>query len=316
MAIPSMGYPGVPGGPFGVQGPQAMQTLANIAQGFPMGPMGPMDTSSLSANAQFALSPEDQQKVLEFYRKLWELQQQLFAQIASGDQEGANQTRQQIEQLYAQLAGHTDRVSAPQPQPEYPNWQSGGAPEGAGPEVGGQPGAEARDANPNDFNGGTPMGRQLAAIAVQHATDGTGDGHHCYRNVADDLDKVGIHVTGGSAYMAADQLARNSKVEEVKGLSSQDLQHLPPGAIVVWNRGNGHEHGHISIATGDGREASDVMRRQITNYGTSYRVFLPKDHGGGNAGNTRAGVAPTGAARPGGGGGGAAHAAPAPRGKH
>ncbi|NDD29247.1 MAG: hypothetical protein EB084_13370, partial [Proteobacteria bacterium] len=271
-------------GPFGVQGPQAMQSLANIAQGFPMGSAGPMDTSSLSANAQFALSPEDQQKVLEFYRKLWELQQQLFAQIASGDEEGAGQTRHQIEQLYAQLAGHTDRVSAPQPQPEYPNWQNGGAPAGAGPEVGGGPGAEARDVNPNDFNGGTPMGRELASLAVQHATDGTGDGHHCYRNVAQDLAKVGINVSGESAYMAADQLARNSKVQEVKGLNSQDLQHLPPGAIVVWNRGNGHEHGHISIATGDGREASDVMRRQITNYGTSFRVFLPNDHGGGNVG--------------------------------
>ena len=59
-------------------------------------------------------------------------------------------------------------------------------------------------------------------------------------------------------------------------MAQSDLPKLPAGAIVVWDKGNGHEHGHISIATGDGKEASDLMRNQITNYGTSFRVFMPQ----------------------------------------
>ena len=59
-------------------------------------------------------------------------------------------------------------------------------------------------------------------------------------------------------------------------MQPKDLPKLPPGAVVVWNKGPGHPHGHISISLGGGREASDKIRKQITNYGTSVRVFLPK----------------------------------------
>ncbi|MCA9777398.1 MAG: hypothetical protein KC800_11795, partial [Candidatus Eremiobacteraeota bacterium] len=71
------------------------------------------------------------------------------------------------------------------------------------------------------------------------------------------------------------QLAKNPKVKEVN-VSPQDFKKLPAGAIVVWDKGAGHEHGHISVALGNGKEASDVIRDQITNYGTKPRVFIPK----------------------------------------
>ncbi|NMA26339.1 MAG: hypothetical protein GX934_01075 [Burkholderiales bacterium] len=76
--------------------------------------------------------------------------------------------------------------------------------------------------------------------------------------------------------MAADQLAQSDKLREVQ-VNPQDLPKLPAGAVVVWDRGNGHEHGHISICDGKGGEYSDVYRQQTTNYGTQCRVFLPAD---------------------------------------
>lgn len=115
-------------------------------------------------------------------------------------------------------------------------------------------------------------GKELAKYASSHAT---GSGGYCYRYVKAALAKFGVNVEGASAYMAADQLAKSGKFREVR-VEPSKLKSLPAGAVVVWNRGNGHEHGHISVALGNGREASDVPREQITSYGTSVRVFLPK----------------------------------------
>lgn len=98
---------------------------------------------------------------------------------------------------------------------------------------------------------------------------------YCYRGVKHHLRQIGVNLTGGSAYQAADQLARTGRFREVQ-VPREQLRSLPAGAVVVWNRGNGRRHGHISIAMGDGREASDRIRRQITNYPNSYRVFLPQ----------------------------------------
>ena len=123
--------------------------------------------------------------------------------------------------------------------------------------------------------GATDTGSKLAGIAKAEATNGDSDGGLCYRDVGRALSKIGINVSGASAYMAAAQLEKNPKVKEMK-VAQGDLPKLPAGAIVVWDKGNGHEHGHISIATGDGKEASDLMRNQITNYGTSFRVFMPQ----------------------------------------
>jgi hypothetical protein len=242
--------------------------MSMAAQAMGMG--GAQDSLALSPFAMFALPPQEQQQVAELYKELWLLQQQMQQQLASGDYPGAQATQQRMQQLYSGLDNHLGRVTAPPPGVDMP---------GGPPETGGGPGANAVEVNPNHFHGGTPMGRQLASIAMHHATDGTGDGHHCYHNVKQDLARVGINVTGGSAYQAADQLANNPRVQEVRGLHPGDLHRLPPGAIVVWNRGNGHEYGHISVAMGDGREASDVMRNQVTHYGTSFRVFLPNDRG-------------------------------------
>lgn len=114
-----------------------------------------------------------------------------------------------------------------------------------------------------------------AALAKDAAANANGPGGYCYKWVANALRRHGVNVSGASAYMGADQLAKNPKFTEIK-VNPKDLGKLPAGAVVVWNKGPGHPHGHISIALGNGKEASDKIRNQITNYGTSVRVFMPK----------------------------------------
>jgi len=129
---------------------------------------------------------------------------------------------------------------------------------------------------PGDFCGNSAFGNRLASDAYQIARSGVaGSGGNCKRGVRMALERQGVSLHGLSAYQGADQLARNPRFREVQ-VSREQLRQLPPGAVVVWNKGNGRPHGHISISLGNGREASDVIRNQITGYGTSYRVFLPR----------------------------------------
>ncbi len=125
----------------------------------------------------------------------------------------------------------------------------------------------------SSVRGGNAFGRRLAQDAASHAN---GPGGWCFRWVRQALERNGVRGVGGaSAYMAADQLAKNPKFREVS-IPPRQFKRLPPGAVVVWDKGNGNPHGHISIALGDGREASDKIRPQTTTHGTRARVFLPK----------------------------------------
>lgn len=137
------------------------------------------------------------------------------------------------------------------------------------------PASEASGAAPSsNVGGGSANGRTLAAAAEKEAK-AEGTTGWCYRGVSRALKSIGVSATGESAYMAADQLARNPKFREVK-VSNDKLSSLPPGAVVVWNKGPGHPHGHISVALGDGREASDHLQKQISNLnGCTQRVFMP-----------------------------------------
>ncbi|MBS2033712.1 hypothetical protein JST97_01940 [bacterium] len=183
-----------------------------------------------------------------------------------------NQTLMQLMQLMVQLMANRGGQSGSSSAIPSASGSSGAA-SGAGGSGGGSSGAGASATA--GMPGATATGSKLAEIARAEASNGDSSGGLCYRDVGRDLAKIGINVSGASAYMAADQLAKNPKVKEMK-VSQSDLPKLPAGAIVVWDRGAGHEHGHISIATGDGKEASDLMRNQITNYGTSFRVFMPQ----------------------------------------
>lgn len=142
-------------------------------------------------------------------------------------------------------------------------------------------GASSSNGLSSDLGSVPAWGAQMAKDAEKHAT--TGAGGWCFRGVCQALERAGVKggVGGASAYMAGDQLAKNPKFREVQ-VDAKDLPKLPAGAIVVWDRGGtnagpaGKEHGHISIALGDGREVSDIIRKQTTNMGSKHRVFLPK----------------------------------------
>ena len=111
---------------------------------------------------------------------------------------------------------------------------------------------------------------------------------YCAAGVSDALNSLGISGRG-HAYQKANQLANNPRFREVNGLSPSDLRNLPPGAVVVWGRSAAKPWGHVSVALGGGREASDHIQSQITGgrYGTDFgngpdpagrqfRVFLPR----------------------------------------
>lgn len=154
----------------------------------------------------------------------------------------------------------------------------GGFPGGPGGPGGGQPGGgpwgpsgPLPGLGPSNSN--NPITRTVMNSIRQNPT--VAQPGYCYRGVKHHLNKAGVNLTGGSAYMAADQLARDNRFQEIR-VPRDQLRNLPEGAIVVWNRGAGKPHGHISIATGDGREASDRIRNQMTNYPTQHRVFVPR----------------------------------------
>lgn len=80
-----------------------------------------------------------------------------------------------------------------------------------------------------------------------------------------------------SAYQALPVLRSEpftSKFREVD-VSRDELPNLPAGSIVVWDRSEGHPHGHISIALGNGQEASDYIGTQMTKRDAEYYVFIP-----------------------------------------
>jgi hypothetical protein len=124
--------------------------------------------------------------------------------------------------------------------------------------------------------GGTASGQNLAQAAERTANT-MGSTGLCYRGVKRSVAQAtGVQLTGTSAYQAAGQLANSGRFREVN-VGQNQLRNLPPGAVVVWGRTPQSRHGHISVALGGGREASDHVQRQITSLrgASNYRVFVP-----------------------------------------
>lgn len=131
---------------------------------------------------------------------------------------------------------------------------------------------ESTEVTASSSAAGYSLASRARAIATTRNTTG-----QCYSGVADAVDaEVGRFLYGSSAYMAAEQLATHANFKEMQ-VSASNLRELPAGAAVVWGRTGSSPHGHISIALGDGREASDhidVQRTQLRGH-TNVRVFMP-----------------------------------------
>ena len=126
------------------------------------------------------------------------------------------------------------------------------------------------------YTGNLPTNQTLASAAESMASS-MGTTGWCLKGVNNTLEQVyGFRLSYNSAYQAIPDLQSRSDFTEVTDqyASASDLVNLPAGAIVVWENSSNHPHGHISIALGDGREASDHIQNQTTNYGTQYHVFI------------------------------------------
>lgn len=124
------------------------------------------------------------------------------------------------------------------------------------------------------------MGEKLANIACKNA-ERTGTIGRCYHGVKDSLKLAGLNhgeMTGGSAWQAADSLKNHKNFNKV-GVQRDQLKSLPAGCIIVWDpftdrKGKYHEHGHIAVTLGNGKEASDHVQNLLTS-GDKYTVYVP-----------------------------------------
>jgi hypothetical protein len=119
-------------------------------------------------------------------------------------------------------------------------------------------------------------GEQLAKAAKQGAQKrSTG---WCARYVRLAMEKVKL--TFGEVYQHAYQwvagLRKNKNFKEID-VKGQDLKNLPPGAVIVYDRGDAGasaKSGHITIAKGDGTFVSDFNEKRVKVSDNAY-VFIP-----------------------------------------
>ncbi len=187
--------------------------------------------------------------------------------------------------LYGHNRNNANQVAGQGNMPFAPrgSWTPGG-----GNSFGGGTQRSGANANAAAATGPAPTGAAPSTAgafasrignAAERVATNMGSTGWCYKGVANALAAEGVTVSGGSAYMAANQLAgMPDKFQEVQ-VSPDELGKLPRGAVVVWGKTGASPHGHISVALGDGREASDHIQTQMKSLrgATNYRVFIPKD---------------------------------------
>ena len=108
----------------------------------------------------------------------------------------------------------------------------------------------------------TPTGDLLAdmskSVARKHAT--VGDDYKAVKEAV--FNTMGVQLVGSQAWDARAQLIANPEFRYYPAIKrGYYLPSLPAGAIVVWGPTQ-NEQSYISIATGDGKEASDHMQNQ------------------------------------------------------
>lgn len=116
----------------------------------------------------------------------------------------------------------------------------------------------------------------LASIAKRNAekTDTVG---MCFKGVREGFEESGFsngEIRGKSAYMAAGMLRKHKNFTEIQGLTKSDLKSLPAGCVIVWDKSQGHKHGHIAVTLGNGQEASDHVQGLVQR-NAKFWVFVP-----------------------------------------
>ena len=122
------------------------------------------------------------------------------------------------------------------------------------------------------------MGDLLGAMAKKmvHKYSSHGEAYKAVKEAI--FSTMGIRLAGSKPVDAIPQLMADPEFRyypEIK--KGHDLIPLPAGAVVVWGATENDPEGHISIALGDGTEASDHMKPQLTSrHGrVNISVFMP-----------------------------------------
>lgn len=130
--------------------------------------------------------------------------------------------------------------------------------------------------NKKDFsitNYDSESGEKLAQTALQ---DSVGFKGNCARYVKRAIEKCGLgSYQYGHAYQMTNILRGNKHFKEVSP-SEFDVQSLPAGCILVYNKGaEGYssEYGHTEITTGDGRAVSDGITDNLHKKPSA--IFVP-----------------------------------------
>ena len=117
-------------------------------------------------------------------------------------------------------------------------------------------------------------GQKLARDIANHSVGFTG---YCSKYVREALQRAGLYNGHTmSAYQMGAVLANNKNFKEVSP-SSVDLNNLPAGCILVYDRGAAgynSQHGHIEVTLGDGTACSDGRTYNIRN-AQNMRIFVP-----------------------------------------
>ncbi len=121
---------------------------------------------------------------------------------------------------------------------------------------------------------GSPLGELLARAAEQNARAVNTPGL-ALREVSKVLRQFQFRLGQyQSCYQVVGDLRQSPRLQEVQ-IQKCQLPLLPPGAIVVWDRAPELAHGHLSIALGEGWEASSTLNEQ-QNLNANLWVFFPK----------------------------------------
>lgn len=166
----------------------------------------------------------------------------------------------------ASSPGQIDQASAPG---DSSGGSSGGGSHAVRDSGSSSPTKAAGDAMPGGSDLGSRIAKRAEANAAAYNTPGK-----CLQETGKVLREFGIPVNRHpAAWQALPDLQHSDKVKEIH-VSKDQLDKLPPGAIVVWDKGQGLPYGHISVALGGGREASSTVRNQL-HLNTSFHVFVP-----------------------------------------
>lgn len=130
----------------------------------------------------------------------------------------------------------------------------------------------------------TDLAKQIAEASQKSVGYQRSSTSLCAMRVRQALESVGAveanETKVSSAYMLKDKYLQTGSFAKIEVDTLEGLKDLPPGCIIVWERGPGFckafaQHGHVAVTQGAGKATSDY-NQEIKNYKTNFTVYVPK----------------------------------------